>query len=381
MSGRSGRRGFDPVGNVIFFGLTQTKISRLLVSDLPNLSGHFPLTTTMVLRSFLLLTQSKNTDYAEKAIKGFLGTSFFCLGKEYLSTQIKHHLYFSIQYLIRENLLTYDGQLLNLAGAVYHLYYTEPSNFAFAVLYKHGVFHEICSNVYENSQYVKDTLMLVLSNLFNVIRLRSDGSLSEAQKKYPSKVVLDPIPKSIQRTLNEHNDRVLRIYSAYIISYAKTLYDPDNKLPLSGSQFPPKSSNLDHLTDQLMQTCVSFTARSPFMAVVSGQGDRFRNVYDLTSHLRSNIFLDANSIPFVETDRYLKNAYLLDFFSHGQENALIKANWIRPGELWQVLKDFSLTLNAICTSLETMDGSDENVLYGFTIVRDEFNEKFKKIWA
>ncbi|CAG8615451.1 503_t:CDS:2 [Ambispora gerdemannii] len=378
---RSGRRGFDPVGNVIFFGLTRTKISRLLVSDLPKLSGHFPLTTTMVLRSLLLLTQSTNTNYAEEAIKGFLGNSFFCLGKEHLSTQIKHHLYFSIQYLIRENLLNYKGQLLNLAGAVYHLYYTEPSNFAFAVLYKHGVFHEICSTVNENSQDVKDTLMLVLCNLFNVKPLRPlDTCFSELRKKYPSKIVLDPIPEPIQRILNAHNDRVLQIYSTYIISFSKTIHEPDNKLPLSRSQFPPKLTNLDHLAGQLMQTCVSFTARSSFMAIVSGQGDCFNNVYDLASHLRSNIFLDAHSIPFVETNRHL-NAYLLDFFSHGQEKALTEANGIRPGEVWQCLKDFSLILSTICVSLETMDGMDENVLSGFTMVRDHFNDKFKEIWA
>ncbi|RGB43021.1 P-loop containing nucleoside triphosphate hydrolase protein, partial [Rhizophagus diaphanus] len=55
MSGRSGRRGFDPLGHVVFFGLTHTKIVRLLMSRLPKLSRHFPLTTTLTLRSFNFL--------------------------------------------------------------------------------------------------------------------------------------------------------------------------------------------------------------------------------------------------------------------------------------------------------------------------------------
>ena len=77
MSGRSGRRGFDPLGHVVFFGITLTKIVRLLMSGLPKLSRHFPLTTTLTLRSFNLLDQSKNKtedyDYAKDAIKGLFG--------------------------------------------------------------------------------------------------------------------------------------------------------------------------------------------------------------------------------------------------------------------------------------------------------------------
>src|SRR5438128_6080605 len=105
MSGRSGnRRGFDSIGHVIFCGITPTKITRLFMSGLPKLTGHFPLTTTLVLRSCNLLTQAGNKNYAEKAVSGLLGDSFFCLGKEHLSGQIKHHLRFSIEYLMRESL-------------------------------------------------------------------------------------------------------------------------------------------------------------------------------------------------------------------------------------------------------------------------------------
>ena len=105
----------------------------------------------LFLRSFNLLNQcgAKNIDdyynYAKNAIKGLFSESFFCLGKEYLSEQIKHHLRFSIEYLMRESLLDQKGNLINLSDMVSHLYSKEPSNFAFAVLFKNGVFHKICS--------------------------------------------------------------------------------------------------------------------------------------------------------------------------------------------------------------------------------------------
>ncbi|CAG8707754.1 5932_t:CDS:2, partial [Scutellospora calospora] len=143
MSGRSGRRGYDPIGHVVFFGITLTKIKRLLMSELPDISGHFPLTTSLVLRMFILLTKSDNKNYSEEAVSGLFGDSFFCLGKEHLSGQIKHHLRFSIEYLRCENILDQKGNPINLSGMISHLYYTEPSNFAMAALFKHGVFHEI----------------------------------------------------------------------------------------------------------------------------------------------------------------------------------------------------------------------------------------------
>ncbi|POG76029.1 hypothetical protein GLOIN_2v1559438 [Rhizophagus irregularis DAOM 181602=DAOM 197198] len=49
---------------------------------------------------------------------------------------------------------------------VSHLYYVEPSNFAFSNLFKHGVFHKICSKLRTNSsQEVMDELVLILSYL------------------------------------------------------------------------------------------------------------------------------------------------------------------------------------------------------------------------
>src|SRR5205823_14290920 len=94
MSGRSGRRGFDPLGHVVFFGITLTKIVRLLMSGLPDLSRHFPLTTTLTLRSFNLLNQCKakkvdDYNYAKDIIKGLFGEPFFFLGKEYSPERIK----------------------------------------------------------------------------------------------------------------------------------------------------------------------------------------------------------------------------------------------------------------------------------------------------
>ena len=60
MSGRAGRRGFDPVGNVVFFGVPYKKIKRLITANVPKLVGNFPISVSLVLR--LLLMSSKGDD-------------------------------------------------------------------------------------------------------------------------------------------------------------------------------------------------------------------------------------------------------------------------------------------------------------------------------
>ncbi len=55
---------------------------------------------------------------------------------------------------------------------------------------------------------------------------------------------------------------------------------------------------------------------------------------------------ETNNVPF--------NAYILDFFKHGDLQALVRDNGIRRGDVWFHLKDFSLILVTIVTSFECL---------------------------
>jgi superfamily II RNA helicase len=139
-AGRSGRRGFDLLGNVVFQGISHERASRLLSSRLPELTGHFPITTTLVLRLFTLLNGSNSSAYAVKAINSLLSQPRLYLGGQSFKEQVLHHLRFSIEYLRRNELLGPRGEPVNFTSCVSHLYFTENSSFAF-----HGKKPILCS--------------------------------------------------------------------------------------------------------------------------------------------------------------------------------------------------------------------------------------------
>ena len=137
-AGRAGRRGFDLLGNVVFQNIDMNRASNLLSSKLPDLTGHFPITTDLVLRLFTLLNDSKKSEFAKKTINGLLSQDRLYLGGKSQREQVLYHLRFTIEYLRRQELLGPKGEPVNFAGPITHLYFTENSSWAF-----HGKSHHL----------------------------------------------------------------------------------------------------------------------------------------------------------------------------------------------------------------------------------------------
>ena len=68
MSGRAGRRGYDTEGNVVFMGLNERKMRRLLTGKLPRMVGNFPLNVTMVLRLLLMVSDIRSSGAHSKEV-------------------------------------------------------------------------------------------------------------------------------------------------------------------------------------------------------------------------------------------------------------------------------------------------------------------------
>ncbi|GAB7364637.1 hypothetical protein MBLNU230_g5440t1 [Neophaeotheca triangularis] len=353
-AGRAGRRGFDLLGNVVFQGVSRPKVCRLLSSRLPDLNGHFPITTTLVLRLFTLLHESKNAKYAVTAINALLSQPRLYMGGPSFKDQTMHHLRFSIEYLRRQYLLSAEGATLNFAGLVSHLYFTENSSFAFHALLKEGYLHELCANIDKDEKNTLENLMLVMAHLFNRIYCR------QADEEYRQKVVkpsssivfLPPLPEKAAKILQDHNQQTLDVFRTYVETFVQQhIKEPDTKLPLTGMR---AGSEDQTAASNTLNSLPAVKTRSPFVAL-SGAGDTFDSIHSLCSTTRSGVFLEEAVIPHLglypaETDSPL-NAWLLDFYKHGDVHTIERANGVRRADIWFLLNDFSLVLATILTSL------------------------------
>ncbi|KAI9783682.1 MAG: hypothetical protein M1839_003530 [Geoglossum umbratile] len=373
-AGRAGRRGFDILGNVVFHGIPLDKACRLLSSRLPDLNGHFPMTTTLVLRLFALLHESKESEYARRAVNALLSQPRLYLGGESFKDQVLHHVRFSIEYLRRQRLLGPRGEPINFTSCVTHLFFTENSSFAFHALLKAGYFHGLCAGIHEKPQVVLRQLMLVMSHLFGRRPCRQSDSefVEEIVKRSSSIVFLPELPKKAVKVLRQHNKETLETFTTYVKTFAKQyIKDDDRTLPLTGLQ-------LGGVTPvDALNPLPATMARSHFVAL-SGHSDTFTSITDLCHSTRSGIFLEKAVIPQLDIQQNVPlNAYLYDYFMHGAVEPLEIANRIRKGDIWFLLNDFSLVLATIVTSLtnflklDQMEDSDMANLAGQGDVMEE----------
>lgn len=354
-AGRAGRRGFDLLGNVVFQNITTAKVCRLLSSRLPDLTGHFPVTTTLVLRLFTLLYESGNSKFAVDAINSLLSQPRLYLDGPAFKDQVLHHLRFSIEYLRRHDLLSAEGVPLNFAGLTSHLYYTENSSFALNALIKEGYFHELCSDIETAESRVLRDLMVVMAHLFGRRPCRHSDQeyIDEIVKRSPSVVFLPQLPNAAARILQQHNQQTLRIFSTYVRTFVDQHIDsPDHTLPVTGLSV---GGNDNAPAPSFLKPLPSTKIRSPFVALSGHGDDDFSSISDLCRTVRSGVFLEENAIPHLDvypdgTETPL-NAYLYDFYMHGDVDALERANSVRKADVWFLLNDFSLVLATIQTSL------------------------------
>lgn len=279
--------------------MTNSKVCRLISSRLPDLNGHFPITTTLVLRLFALLHESGNSPYAIQTINSLLSQPRLYLDGLAFKDQVLHHLRFSIEYLRRQSLLSAQGAPLNFASLTSHLYYTENSCFALNTLLKDGCLHELCSDIKKKESNVLRTLMIVMAHLFGRVPCRQvdQEHIDTVVKRSPSVVFLPPLPSRAAQSLRQHNQDTLQIFTTYVKTFVDQHIDTDDcMLPLTEVAVGGHG-DLGDLAKKLEPTKV----RSAFVAL-SGHGDSFDNISDLCRTARGGVFLEEAVIPHLNVD-------------------------------------------------------------------------------
>lgn len=205
-------------------------------------------------------------------------------------------------------------------------------------------------------------MILVLSHIFarRVTKEVDDPVQAQLIKQSPSIVYLPPMPEEAAKILRDHNKQTLAIFSTYVKTFAaQHVKEEERYLPLTHTPVGASPSNTSTENGHVktngsvngtanapsVEKDASFDflpslpaprARSAFVAL-SGLGDDFTNIEDLCSSTREGVFLESAVIPHLpihpdESKRPL-NAYLLDFYQHGQLDPLEYANGIRRADV------------------------------------------------
>lgn len=287
---------------------------------------------------------------AVKAVKSLLQMPQVIWDSEEGEHQLLHHLRFSIEYLRRARLVDGEGRPMNLFGVAAHLYYTEPSNLALVTLLRSGVIHEICSN--ESMIQAKQNLLILFCHLFGRRELPPTYTSKESLEailrltKSPSKVILPPLDPKAQTVLVDHEKQILEIFTSYASTFAthrSTHLGEDDELPLSKLKYAGSEEGVgDAFQRNLEQSSTPIVIRSLFVAN-SGHGDVFHSISELAATSRSGVYLNEHATPSMERfiasreghkGGFALNAYIYDFYMHGQLSTLAAANGIRKGDVW-----------------------------------------------
>ncbi|XP_072018236.1 probable ATP-dependent RNA helicase DDX60 [Amphiura filiformis] len=337
MSGRSGRRGFDLVGNVIFFCVPPQKIRHLITSGLPHLRGHFPFSVSFVLRLMVLTHNSKDQRDAHEKVLALLKHPFVCHKAKDMEEVVKHFFLFSVDYLIHAGLLAANGTPIGLAGLATHLFYHEPANLTFVSMLQEGAFHKICepSPGGTFSEAVMEKLVMVLAHMFGRIVMPMSMVDKIRKEGVHSKVVFEaPLPDCFSTILKKHNDDVMNVFRSYVhtvCDYAARRGDSakQNELPLSKVEIQsddtvtaPSSGHGDLMADMKASSNKS-TTLSPFV-MTSGHRDKDLHMFDadisqvsehgdLMADMKSSSNKSTTLSPFVMTSGHKdKDVHMFD---------------------------------------------------------------------
>ncbi|XP_032874857.1 probable ATP-dependent RNA helicase DDX60 [Amblyraja radiata] len=401
MSGRAGRRGFDVIGNVIFYCVPLPKVQRLLKASVPQLRGQFPLSISLVLRLMMLIAKSDDKMDAEAKALSLLQHSMLCYDKQKRQITLKLYFMFCLQFLLKERFLDLNGVPHAFAGLVTHLHQHEPANFIFVSFLVKGLFHKICiptdqaarkAGAARFPEEVMESLLLILANIFGRIYLPACSTERGSATFHQSKVFLNDLPEEFAEAVNEYNRSIQEIFGCFFLSASKHADMLEEcQLPLSrtsfGGAWSPQESNSEFITQLTGLHNHPTTAVSPFVCLSGITNLDLFKTSDVDSISLRTIEVLSSNIPLLCLTKYDQhgrkmplNAYVIDFYRHGSLKPLLTDNMLHLGDAYNVLNEFQLTLSSISTSFkELCDNKDDLVVLAFEQLKDTFFQKFEKI--
>lgn len=394
MSGRAGRRGFDDIGHVIFYGTTPKKISKLLSSRLPRIVGSAPFNTSLTLSTMTFVNyEGLQVEDLKRKIKSFQTIVKLPLtildSPDYSEMFGAFQIRFLADFLLRNSFINFNGNVSILSRLALSIG-NDPKNFLLIFLLANGVFDRIIREERE-IDLLCEQIIFVLAHFFQVryvsksiakafISIRSTNP-ELLRSRHQSQVVLQPLPPYIHKLVVKFNQLILNSFENCL-----------NLFQTARASKPPTSLSLP------LCTSVKFLATegeggggfsaslSPFYLISqrsSGLGSGNVSYADLTFHLQEGLCASTESIPACDVDlNQFCNSYILDYYKHGHVKTIESINGVPEGDLWLSLDSFVRTLK-FCVSFmkDYPECFPKETATMFELVTERFDTRFHEMYA
>ncbi len=260
MSGRAGRRGYDPLGRVIFWGIPVHRILHLQSSHLAPIRGQFPLSFSFLMRSLILTAPPESTrpvtpappkkpkavawddsDSEEEVVRSDIiipeGTIPIPEGMDTIYHSLCHviqqsllqhqspHRSSDIQGMVQTSLqlalamgwIDPQGRPQPMAGIIAHLGWSEPSNLLVTQVLMTSTFQEFGRLAKDDWTATSRQMLIVLAHCFSRIPVpqyqakQFERRLSQQTTRCHHALFLPSLPSSIQQAIDHYQQIVMQI--------------------------------------------------------------------------------------------------------------------------------------------------------------------------
>eukprot|EP00914_Ancora_sagittata_P034876 GHVO01070299.1.p1 GENE.GHVO01070299.1~~GHVO01070299.1.p1 ORF type:complete len:1600 (+),score=341.09 GHVO01070299.1:451-4800(+) len=383
MSGRAGRRGFDSIGHIIFWELPLEKIRRLVSSELPLLSGAFPITHVGALRFLQSIEMDGKVAFSDSLQRVLMAPLYKVtldsskgspVAPNFLKTVMKSYFRFAVDLLQRYGLINDHGRVESIASLVISLFDYEPGSVLFLSLLLKGVLHRavkavddesveesrngkllgilaLCmgSRVCETNAWEKQLLMTELPSVFG----RKKGA--EVASQYTP--FLPPMEDDVYNAVTDFNkigmDSIRGCVKSLCVSRpgVSAFKAADYLMPFSKISFSPKDDtawNEIAVAKLLGDVHQPSQIQSPFAALTGTSDEDIDNPVQLIQRIRAHIPIEEHAVCHIAVKNVdirgkkvpMINSYVLDFYVHGKFSNLVEDNMIDSSEPWYLLDSF-----------------------------------------
>ena len=321
--GRAGRRGFDDIGDVLFFGISYERIRSLLLSKVPELRGRFPLTPSLCLRFELMKKRLPSEKHVYLPSETLLTNQY-----AHSEKTLVHYQKYAKKLLQCLGVLDGGSEAVGLAGVIAHLSWMDPVPLALVYCLSNKLFEPVMEK--------KEDLLLYIASIVMTIAVHPSEK-ERLKKNAKSCVVVQEVPNAVKEMLRNYNKMVLDVFVEY----------SSNVPELQSCCLPLSEIQIGSVKEVKLSTACSVFARTSGVSNAS-----LTSLNSLFHYLRGDLAMNHSCFPLVSIRDEI-NSYAVDFYKQEKVDVGVIIRDCELSSGWHLLYGFSMALRALAVAFAT----------------------------